>query len=225
MITKFRLFESPDTTLYKNQRIRYDMYGAHPIGYLKDIRYTSPDKTGRNLINLNTGFVIGYEYGIHPNVMSYFGIEEKGIPALENFDYAGRIWKDKKLISFWQYPETKGKLDEIVKEINNLATDFQIDENEWEIEIYLDEIDPKDKWSDYSGKRTKFIKLKDYKTSNDPSATEYELHLLNAKDKAKALKDLGYKPKPIKTPKGMTQAQWRNKSTRFRFTESFQNFG
>jgi len=67
--------------------------------------------------------------------------------------------------------------------------------------------------------------LKDYKTSKDPSATEYELHLLNAKDKAKALKDLGYKPKPIKTPKGMTQAQWRNKSTRFRFTESFQNFG
>lgn len=35
---------------------------------------------------------------------------------------------------------------------------------------------------------------------------------------------MGYKPKQYSTPKGMTQEQSRNMKTKYRFTESFDNF-
>jgi len=47
---------------------------------------------------------------------------------------------------------------------------------------------------------------------------------MNAEQKAKKLKELGYKPKHIKTPQGMSQAEYRNKTTKYKYTESFSNF-
>jgi hypothetical protein len=146
MITRFRLFESPDRMLYKGNTILYNMYGAYPFGYVNDYKEIDMEKSHRSnfsirmegvpLVNNDTGFSIGLEYSIHRNLLSQLGLGNAKFPeALNNFKYAGRFWKDKKVISFWQYPETKDELDEIINEINTL-TDINIDDS-WEIEIYL----------------------------------------------------------------------------------------
>jgi len=51
-----------------------------------------------------------------------------------------------------------------------------------------------------------------------------EIHLLSPEQKRRALKELGYKPKHIKTPNGMSQAQYRNKTTKFMYTENVTPF-
>jgi len=72
--------------------------------------------------------------------------------------------------------------------------------------------------------------IKSFKLYENPNAiaqrSEDEMkmvHNLPPEEKGKVLKKLGYKPKHIKTPKGMSQAQYRNKKTKYRFTENKMN--
>ena len=68
------------------------------------------------------------------------------------------------------------------------------------------------------------IPLDTYDGSEDAPKEWIAAHLLNAEEKSKRLKEMGYKQKHIKTPKNMSQVQYRNKVSKYKFTESFDKF-
>lgn len=91
---------------------------------------------------------------IHPHIPPFYeilrrmGIEEKEINFSDKrtligfwrtmFKYAGRIWYEKKIISFWEYPEDKETLMRVlnmVKEKIKKIYNLDINYNEYSIEI------------------------------------------------------------------------------------------
>lgn len=49
-------------------------------------------------------------------------------------EYPGRLWKYKKIISFWKYPETKEKLNKLIKDLEKYLN-IKILNNDWKIQI------------------------------------------------------------------------------------------
>jgi len=156
--------------------------------------------------------------------------------------YAGRLWLDSKIISFWWHPpkeEFDDFLEILAEELdfahNNLVgrhidkyngVDFS--DPEWRVEVV---VEPNGEWEEgkYFSRlyrhQTDLIPLKKYSGSEKwDEETLMKIHTLPPEQKRQMLLDMGYKPKRIKTPKGMSQAQYRNKVTRFKYTESFATF-
>lgn len=195
-------------------------------------------------------FAFGYDEEGNMVVGNYWSVHNEIGKRRSYFKYAGRAWTKNKIISFWEYPQkdelmqvlkdietsfnnNSNKYDEIGSSYENIFDDnIKIDGN-WFIEIPLGGKETEIKRDDENWKKwstiTELIKIKDYLSSNK-SVREWSkeeknvIHNLDAKRKAQKLKELGYNPKQIKTPQGMSQAEYRDKITKYKYTENFDNF-
>jgi len=196
MITKFNKFnlikETPDTIHYKNKRgnsksINYYAKDAKPF-----FVETNSDHT--KVIKL----FIGFYKSPHMDIRYPYGREDQK-------KYAGRIWKRRKLISFWIYPN-KTLFVDIIKELEKkLKT--KIFNNDWKIEIIKTSdqkfkmADPNDKNIDfYFGDRydnkqnqEELIPIEDYIDSEDQPEELRIQHMLNWQEKEKEKKKNGVK--------------------------------
>jgi len=154
-----------------------------------------------------------YEYN------EYINDETRKLIEDELFEYIrGRLWVDSKVIGFWEIPETEFLMS-IIKDLND-ELDITID-GDWLLNLGF--------VLDKYGKETyKYIKLSEY-TENKVSPEMREntrlkeiLHLMKSKDKKKELKKRGYKPKHKSN--NMIDAEYIDKSTKYKFTESFKTF-
>lgn len=142
------------------------------------------------------------------------------------FGYPGRLWVNKKIISFWEYPN-KEKLHLLIKmlrdEINNIyginidfsAFEIEIKQNEYVADLDIDDEDyePDMDWAQ-SQKNGILIPIKDFISSND--ATEHEMqaiHLLPSDEKKntpqmQAARDADAERLANKFNGNVSQAEW-----------------
>ncbi|MFW5700751.1 MAG: GNAT family N-acetyltransferase [bacterium] len=126
----------------------------------------------------------------------------------EDFDYAGRLWVDKKVISLWQYPDNKETFIGIIKDLNK-HPEINID-NSWFIEIPTAE-----SWY-HDDAESHLIQLKDFYLYDMSSIGDFK-----DKDKPHEVSDLEWRKKggkkrtPYNTiykhsklPKDMTPAEY-----------------
>lgn len=208
MITNFKKFESAEIIMdYENdiEIANFDDIDARSFGYYNDELY------------------IGSDY--HCNLVD--DLERR------DFEYPGRLWLNKKLISFYIYPQKEkfAKVLNDIKEKSKIENDEDIDwEDGWRIEIYKDVIDTEEYWDDFEEwsyfkdtgdfEKIEIIPISEYVGSKDVDMNNIPPHMMNYEEKKKWLKKRGYKPKHIKTPKNMTQTEYRNKVTKYKYTES-----
>jgi len=113
-------------------------------------------------------------------------LKEEFQDQYSDYEIKGRIWPNEKVIGFWfdvDFQFSKEELKRIVDGINK-KIDFKID-GDWLLHI----------------EKQKFVKLSEF-TSNlisvdvkKRSKDNEILHLMKSKDKKKALRNMGYKPK------------------------------
>lgn len=154
---EYSLFENPN----------YLKYNGKEYGYL--VKNSSDDKIPQfEKTSIPFAYITGDEYpeiekphleigtwgGRHEHILNYKYLISK---------YDGRLWKDIKIISFWEYPENQEKLKEIVEELENLLN-IKIWNNDYKIEIVNKD-------------ESEFIPLERYKKDHFKSI-ERELHLL-----------------------------------------------
>lgn len=147
--------------------------------------------------------------------------------------FPGRLWFDKKLISFYEYPPSE-QLPKVLEDIKETIYDEQnivINwTDEWLIEIYKPAFDDGEYWDDFEDNpddywdETELVPLTEFVGSEDVDMNNIPPHLMSPLEKTEYLKKHGYKPKYIKTPQGMTQAEYRDKTTKYKYTESFRIF-
>ena len=213
-IVREKLFENPDGITASNaeemigsKTARWNDYNTYPFGYY------------------NNKFYMGNERQNHSQLSDYYPeLKQEGLDKYERekggtkfvpknltrlaFKYAGRVWTDKKLLSFWEYPSVK-VLKQFLKDINKDRTErigipaLDFNSSEWTIEI-----------KDTRGKE-EIIKLADYKGSNDQSK----------ESQAKAHVDSPMHKKKKKVPKGVgsnsQKYQDKQKEKRYMAAESY----
>lgn len=170
------------------------------------------------------------------NKGNYHGNDE-GTSGLDDVSFPGRFWIDDKIISFWVYPKEedfKKYIDRLEKQLHSdriISKGEKIFNNGWQIEVIIKNGEKQvwdERYSMYMSNNNTgeevLIPIEEYVGSEDVPEEQRVIHLMNSEEKRKALLDMGYKPKTYPTPKGWSQAQTRNKKTRFRFTESFDSF-
>jgi len=111
-MTHDTLTESPDDVKSKSPRIRtnYTNPDAIPFGYIDGVMQIGD---------------VGKKQ-THDDMLG-------GKHVREDFDYAGRLWTTKKVISFWQYPEDKNRFNKVIQDLNKYS-EINIDDS-WYIEI------------------------------------------------------------------------------------------
>lgn len=128
--------------------------------------------------------------------------------------YEGRLWKNKKIISFWDYPPPED-FEKVIKSIESELYDKEgIDLDmwnnpDWKVEVIISPEDGKPIWNpDFSSIipmefHTKLIPLKNYGGSINPERSEHE--------KSPLLKKNHRVPSGFgsKHPKAENRAQWR----------------
>jgi len=207
-----KLNENPDKIWYKNSygddvRVVWDDEDSAAFLFVKDEYIEKWSKVNNNLDV--DGLIFGNYSSVHPIILwDSFG--DKGGDDMtpraedEDFEFVGRLWVTEKIMSFWDYPKDKKTLDWIINQLNNkmipTLTNAQPIDDTWRIEVLLN---PEEQGYDWGviknaldvAPESKLIPISDYQGSDNPSEEEYKIHLLNAKDKNKALKNLGAKPK------------------------------
>jgi hypothetical protein len=203
MITKFnKLYESPDRIYYGKKILNFNTYNAIPFGFIKKYIFDKIDMSKLRKEpdgKLKDNFILGKEYTTHPYIANDYRLYDLEVDVvavadvITYFDYAGRIWVEDKIMSFWQYPETKEKLKEIINYINELSTDFKIDNN-WKIEVYTGDMNDlkqgkwlfnikQDKDENVTSNNSKIIPIEQYKGSEDPPEQELIIHTLNWRER------------------------------------------
>jgi hypothetical protein len=137
--------------------------------------------------------------------------------------FYGRIWPKFKIISFWKNP-TKEQLKIIIEKIK--GKDFSILDNEWRIEVLIDEdfvegeeIENKLKGFRKHNSEYKLIPIEKFEFSKNPSEEDYEWHLKNIRDKQE-LKNIKFgkefwetkakKDKPLKFKQALLKSESNN---------------
>ena len=93
MITRFKLFESPDNLWLNGQELDFSDSDAYAFGLYNGKMYISDDGEAHNQIQPEGSYV-----------------------RRENFLFPGRIWLDSHVISFWRYP-TKEELTDVLNSL------------------------------------------------------------------------------------------------------------
>lgn len=188
------LYESPDNIKFKDKRIIYQDKDAHAFIY-----YDVPK-------DANGGLWFSDQAGWgHSLFLTWISEKYKvTLPSSSNDGkrpiYFGRLWKDSKVISFWEYPK-KPIFDKLMVE---LKKHVKIDDT-WQIDLFNKEhkplLIPVDK---YSGNEM-------FDVDGD-LRKERELHSMSPVEKQKALKNQGVLPgyTKIKLPANMTFAQYNS---------------
>ena len=167
MITKFKLFESPDGLFLDDTRLNWRDDDSITFGYCDD--YDNEDEDPESVMCVG----LGSEGQIHSLLGS-------GSNDREDIIYPGRLWYERKCITFWEFPTNYVELMRVIKDIedaieNMFGIILDIDDT-WYVEVVVDErgkpINPNDKqWSEIYDEDeedeeysmpSKLIKIKDY---------------------------------------------------------------
>jgi len=237
-IKSYKLFESPDTIkLNKNgeiEKLRYFNDDAITFGYdidgtmlvsAKGSQMTHVDISPKDRKGLKFPGRLWYEHKIisfweYPSTYSELKKIIKDIVDTYNKE------------SIIQYDDSN-KTDGIIKLIKKEPKEkISINVNEWEIEIIVNVSNktsvPEDKFFNKKilkkqGLKNLIIPLYIYQGSDDRSNVEMaKKHLEVGKGGTK--KDFGSRKYDGKLPKGMSLAQYRNKKSKYKYTESFNKF-
>lgn len=215
-IKKFKLYESPDEVF--NQKFRDDIKDSRV--YYKALGYMSDDALsfGYNNESIMKVTKIGSR-------SSHFDIGKR-----KNLTYSGRLWYDRKIITFWDYPEDNDKLIKIMKDIEDAYLKkydkklYIINNiNDWFIEIGYD-----NKTKDIFNKSI-IIPIIEYKrTKGWTKEQKAKAHVANWKEKEKLKKQGFYNIKNFgsdyytnKLPNDMSQSEYRDKKTKYKYTENY----
>lgn len=119
---------------------------------------------------------VGKLRGIHPDIYNYYP-DMQGFKGRMNMEYSGRAWIYDKIISIWDYPPSKEKLLEIIKDVEEefrekFKQPLYINPNDWYIEVIDKKLGRKKfsllQFKDWdTAERAKLIKIKDYKGSGE----------------------------------------------------------
>jgi len=207
---KFKLNETPDFLIIddgKIDSISYNEYGAYPFGYYE------------------SDLVIGYEGDTHKDIeyMNDSGFLDT-VEDRSSLYCPGRLWTEKKIISFWQYPETKEEMENLIEDINNIAEKKDIEisiDDSWQVEIRNFDNDEFNRRVNYIFDNTKdklsyidvsrrvhkqqyvLISITDYIGPMDSNEVDQSPHLLPPEKKKKVLMKNGYRAKETKWKKYM----------------------
>ena len=171
-IKSFKLFESPDClrTFINGEIVTANVSDGYSISFTTDEK--------------NKHIVVAFKPNQYHSTMQhdYYcrGLSEP--TGSYSASCSGRLWVDKKVISFWQAPEDKEKLQTFIKEMDQELKDKKhISDNDtildgtWYVEV---EDEDAQKLEDFAG-----IKLKE---------EEYAIHLLSWEEKQKLKKEKGW---------------------------------
>lgn len=145
----------------------------------------------------------------------------------ELLDYPGRFWFNRKIISFWKYPnknDLSGLLNLLSKEVNRLYG-ISIDFNNYKIDI--NPLDDKT-WDFDSREIGTLINIKDYNGSENASNQELTMiHILPSDKKKNTPQMVGVRNANLdilanKFNKNISQAEWNSAKNKFR-GESVEN--
>lgn len=217
---KKKINETPDklydlsgwviASAYNDDALAFSFHNNKAYVGLNDRLFLNSDKISRKVISEfldTTG-----DFKIHSSMWQFYqflGLDFEGIKDLtrHTIDYSGRLWMDKKLISFWKYPrpnELKKILQAISKEIEKVYGNV-IDLLDYKIEVDTME---------------NFIPVSEFIGSSDASQEEIDKdHVLSpirkkmSPQKIEYLNDR-YKDYPEKF-KSVSQAQWNSAKNKY----------
>jgi hypothetical protein len=144
--------------------------------------------------------------------------------------YPGRLWKKSKVISFWEYPD-KSQFKKCAKDIKeNLMIDIM--KKPWKIEVLINKVGkfiiPKSKsWSEeeYFSSDTINVLVPTNEYVGSSKRTEDELRMLHALSPADSRKiDRKVYQKKLSLPKGVSTAEYKYLTTKYKFTEWLINY-
>lgn len=183
-----------------SQEKYFDYMRVHPLNMLKE----SPDYVDKYDLGMRDEDAVpfvGYEENDEIKILTgkkgtgHMGVYYTSfMPKMtQAFDlslpyYSGRVWLDKKIMSFWHFPDTK-----IFKQIVNKLEDklkIKIWNEGWIVETnYSSKSSKKDNlltyreyWDEHP-KQIKFIPVEDYTKGEDFSDAEQKLHLMSSAEK------------------------------------------
>lgn len=129
-----KVHESPDIVYFNDGDVRiYKSRDAITFGYFDNILYTSEDIGSRLPI---THADLGD--WILDQVYDEDSPKPKGFENLSiergDFKFAGRLWTEPKIISFWEYPKTDAELDKVISDLNGKLKDIKINDS-WRLDL------------------------------------------------------------------------------------------
>lgn len=178
---EFKLFENPDTVLMDDGIIaKWDSSDSRPFGYVEVIevgdmlryyKYRSPDQ--KNYEKKIAMLVSKYNRTTHWDTILPDN-QGRSVERKE-FIYPGRLWEQKKVISFWSYPRPN-EMEQVIRDIEKVSGLKIWDDTEWKIEVIFDRkgrpYNPNDfgwgNWNDPARGMhdTHIIKLRNYNGSD-----------------------------------------------------------
>jgi len=216
--SNFKLFESPDTIfeIVDGKEIEYTAYNDDAIAFVVD---PVEDKLYISERGHNHGISLTNITDDKKKLIVNSPTTDFTIPDIIN----GRLWYDreKKIISFWDYDPNysiKKFLDDLTSQCYyRFGLDLDFSDN-WYVEQRVDYNDGEN----HHKANYEIIPLEDFNGKIGDTSDDYAIHNLKAKDKKKILFDKGYRPKH--KAKNMIDAEYIDKSTKYKFTEGVISF-
>jgi len=219
----YKLFENPNH-IYKNIKgewIDLSFEDDDAIPFFYDIEL--------NTIFLGQSKIDGIYY-IHPELIQIVNKHrsQKGYAPLSIYDtnllYSGRIWKGRKVISFWSYPD-KEMFDIIINKLEDKSS-VRIWGNDWLIEVVIgdDNISIKNlpyNWKDNNAMEKGIIKMVPVDEYDKSENFDREDHIKSPLNKSK--KPTYYKTSKHK-PKNITNIEYKGMMKNI-YQESILSFG
>jgi len=209
-LTTYKLFENPNTIIKDVDGVLIDMVWSRDSSICFSY-YHGKFYTGKEThIDLANVYIRDDKSEKTNQYYNHYGRGE----------LAGRLFLDEKIITFWFFPKDKTELKKVADDIKK-STGIGIWNDEWRIEITSLEMG-KHGWGDWTPTKKwdkiQYIPIKDYEGSEERSEEEIKTpHFMGGDEMKKA----GMKPKK---PRGKVPAEYKSKSTKFKYTESFKLF-
>lgn len=134
-----KLNESPDTLEFENgDKLFWDSGRSYAFGY------GVWDKENHELVTrlevkpkfgYNTELLISPVKETHHDILRKYDMPEECHVNRDTLIYSGRIWLDKKIISFWEYPKTTRHRKQVVEDLEEMFRIKIIGNPEWVVEV------------------------------------------------------------------------------------------
>lgn len=200
----------PDSLrLPSGERLKFDDSDAIAFMYIKGQIYVSD---GRDNNSTHMDVIGNYAKMMNQSwldLVCQFG-------SRSNNQYPGRMWTKRKIISLWEYPSPSG-FKKLIKDLNKVKN-IHID-NSWKVEVNKNKIKPKDWNPDWiiTCDGTVIIPITDYFQGKKRKISDLQKqHILSPL--LKTAKKVWMKKR--KLSKGMSDAEYNAKRTRYKFTEN-----
>ena len=226
----YRLYENPNTININDQDVDWN-YGKNVDGAYHDDATVSFSYYFGNFYTTNET----HEDLFYENEINF--VKPDGISKVEynkkideyNDEYgrgelSGRLYPRYKTITFWDFPKDNAELKKVC-DVLLIETGYDIwFEDGWNIEILDEEVNLD--WGDWDPSeddRISHIPIKNYKSSKKRTAEELRQAHVKV-GKGGKVDGFGTDYYTDKLPSGMSQSEYRNKKTKYKYTER-QEYG